>query len=239
MMKVKSVLIVEDDARIATILAKTINKREEYEVIGIASNVTEAIDVIDCFTPELVFLDISLDSSCGLDVIKYIRQEIKENAPTVVMLTAAKDVEVIQKSVASGVFDYILKPISFSRLNQTLQRFADYSNKLETRQAFEQEDVDLFFGLQHGEELRSGAGSDKSEKLPLPKGVDSLTLEKIINAFRHDPATAYTAEVMADSIGISRTTARRYLEYLLSVDRVKADIEYGTVGRPERRYIFI
>ncbi|AQS39503.1 response regulator of citrate/malate metabolism [Shewanella psychrophila] len=236
-MKMKNVLIVEDDARIAAILAKTIDKREEYEVIGVASNVTEAIDVIDCFAPDLVFLDISLDSSSGLDVIKYIRQEIQENAPTVVMLTAAKDVEVIQKSVASGVFDYILKPISFSRLNQTLQRFADYSEKLETRQAFEQEDVDLFFGLQHDEE--PGTGLEKSEHAPLPKGVDSLTLEKIISAFKREPATAYTAEVMADRIGISRTTARRYLEYLLSVERVKADIEYGTVGRPERRYIFI
>ncbi|BAJ03409.1 response regulator [Shewanella violacea] len=236
-MRMKNVLIVEDDARIAAILAKTINKREEYEVIGVASNVTEAIDVIDCFAPDLVFLDISLDSSCGLDVIKYIRQEIKDNAPTVVMLTAAKDVEVIQKSVASGVFDYILKPISFSRLSQTLQRFSDYSDKLETRRAFEQEDVDLFFGLQHGE--AQGTGAEISEKSPLPKGVDGLTLEKIIKVFRRDLAISYTAEGMADCIGLSRTTARRYLEYLLSVDRVKADIEYGTVGRPERRYIFI
>lgn len=232
-MKIKHVLIVEDDDRIAAILAKTINKRDEYEVIGIAASVSDAIDVIDCFAPHLILLDISLKNSCGLDVIKYIREDFGGLAPTIVMLTAAKDVDIIQKSIVSGVFDFILKPISFTRLNQTLQRFVDYSAKLASNEAFEQEDVDLFFQVQGNNDTNSKAVHH------LPKGIDSLTLEKIILEVSQHPNTAYTAEAMADNIGTSRTTARRYLEYLLSIERVKADIEYGTVGRPERRYLFI
>lgn len=227
-MKQRSVLIVEDDSRIANILAKTITKIDTFDVIGIASSADEAIALLDCFSPELVFLDISLTDSSGLDVIKYIRQDLSAINICVVMLTAAKDVEIIQKSISYGVFDYILKPIAFSRLNQTLQRFIEYSNRLETNDAFEQEDLDLLFHA-----------SDKSNKktTTAPKGIDSITLEKVHQVLRQNPLTPYTAEAMSECIGTSRTTARRYLEYLLANNDVVADIEYGTVGRPERHYL--
>ena len=41
---------------------------------------------------------------------------------------------------------------------------------------------------------------------------------------------------MADLIGISRSTSRRYLEFLISEGTLYADAVYGSVGRPERRY---
>jgi two-component system CitB family response regulator len=45
-----------------------------------------------------------------------------------------------------------------------------------------------------------------------------------------------TAEEVGKLIGASRTTSRRYLEYLVSISQVTADILYGSVGRPERIY---
>ncbi|MCP3689586.1 MAG: two-component system response regulator, partial [Gammaproteobacteria bacterium] len=44
------------------------------------------------------------------------------------------------------------------------------------------------------------------------------------------------AEQVGQSIGASRTTARRYLEYLVSNSELKVDVSYGGVGRPERHY---
>jgi response regulator of citrate/malate metabolism len=46
-----------------------------------------------------------------------------------------------------------------------------------------------------------------------------------------------SAEKVGELVGVSRTTARRYLEYLVSGGIVKADLSYGTVGRPERIYL--
>ena len=227
-MNKRTVLIVEDDNRIANIVAKTIAKIDGFEVISIASSAGEAIDLLDCFSPELVFLDISLTDSSGLDVIKYIRQDLSAIEICVVMLTAAKDVEVIQRAISYGVFDYILKPIAFSRLNQTLERYLEYSNRLEHNDAFEQEDLDLLFH-------KSGKSAVKSSAAP--KGIDRITLDKVRNVMKGKPDTPYTAEGMSECIGTSRTTARRYLEYLLSRNEVVADIEYGTVGRPERHYV--
>ncbi|MDS8902257.1 HTH domain-containing protein, partial [Streptococcus pneumoniae] len=45
-----------------------------------------------------------------------------------------------------------------------------------------------------------------------------------------------TAEKMGEEMGASRTTARRYLEYLVSTDDCYAELGYGIVGRPERKY---
>lgn len=69
----------------------------------------------------------------------------------------------------------------------------------------------------------------------LPKGIDALTLDKIRAVFQANP-NALNAEEVGQEIGASRTTARRYLEFLVSTDELSAEVAYGTVGRPERRY---
>jgi two-component system CitB family response regulator/two-component system response regulator DcuR len=45
-----------------------------------------------------------------------------------------------------------------------------------------------------------------------------------------------SAEDVGELIGISRSTARRYLEYLIAEGMLYAEAVYGSVGRPERRY---
>lgn len=46
----------------------------------------------------------------------------------------------------------------------------------------------------------------------------------------------FSAEEVAAQVGVSRSTARRYLEYLISEGFLFAELIYGVVGRPERRY---
>jgi two-component system CitB family response regulator len=70
---------------------------------------------------------------------------------------------------------------------------------------------------------------------PVPKGIDPITLEKVKQSLCDDPG-GKTAEEMGQAIGASRSTARRYLEYLVSIGVATADVRYGTIGRPERRY---
>lgn len=236
-MKINSVLIVEDDMRIANIISKTINNEEGFEVIGIAQNTTEAKDLLDSFKPELIFLDVSLVESNGLDVLKYVRQDLNAFDISIVMLTAAKDSEVIQEAMSYGAFDYILKPLAFSRLKLTLARFLQYRQRLSAQQPFEQDDLDELFHNKGKLASQPKSAVIINELTPLPKGIDSLTLDKIRKVLSDNAGSAYTAESMSGCIGTSRTTARRYLEYLLSCNEIVADIEYGTVGRPERHYL--
>lgn len=69
----------------------------------------------------------------------------------------------------------------------------------------------------------------------MPKGIDPLTLQKVIDIMK-TVEDGISAEEMGEKMGASRTTARRYLEYITSTGEVTAELEYGIVGRPERRY---
>jgi len=70
----------------------------------------------------------------------------------------------------------------------------------------------------------------------MPKGIDALTLSKVRTLFDTTDAASFNAEEVGRQIGVSRSTARRYLEYLVSEGVLTADLIYGVVGRPERRY---
>ncbi|VTR22193.1 Destabilizer of plasmid inheritance [Serratia fonticola] len=73
------------------------------------------------------------------------------------------------------------------------------------------------------------------DQTALPTGIDELTLMKIRDLFE-DPQVRHTAESVAQQIGLSRTTARRYLEFFSANDQLVAEIIYGKVGRPQRIY---
>jgi response regulator of citrate/malate metabolism len=83
--------------------------------------------------------------------------------------------------------------------------------------------------------LNSGR-SELHESPELPKGIDGLTLEKVQHIFSVRQDSSLTSEEVSSLIGASRTTVRRYLEYLVSQTILDVDVNYGGVGRPERRY---
>lgn len=65
-----------------------------------------------------------------------------------------------------------------------------------------------------------------------------ITRSKIVEFLVKCPKGT-TAEKLGKDMGLSRSTARRYLEHLVSEQKVYTDLIYGTVGRPERRYILV
>lgn len=145
------------------------------------------------------------------------------------MITAAKEVETLREALHGGVFDYILKPLVFKRLQETLTNYRKHISRLETLQSLEQRDVDSVLPK------TTGNVETRPDDQRLPKGIDGLTLEKIRKVFA-DRNDALNAEEVGELIGASRTTARRYLEYLVGCSQLSAEVSYGTVGRPERRY---
>ncbi|NUP60216.1 MAG: helix-turn-helix domain-containing protein, partial [Pseudarthrobacter sp.] len=70
---------------------------------------------------------------------------------------------------------------------------------------------------------------------PLPKGCSIETLKLVEAALNAAPGDVSAAEV-AEELGTSRVSARRYLEYLHDEGLAEVRLKYG-VGRPERRYL--
>jgi two-component system, CitB family, response regulator CitT len=220
-----NVLIVEDDFRIADIHEKFLKEIEDVRVVGKALRGSEALEIIEEKHVDLILLDIYIPDKLGTELI----QEIKTRQLDIdfIVITAANNIELLDKSIKSGVFYYLLKPVSIERFRDVIESYKKRRNSIDSIEFVDQSFIDDLIGNKTVE--REG-----SSEL-LPKGVNLLTLNKVIE-FIDDLPNGITAEAMGMRLGASRTTARRYLEYLVSVGKVKAELEYGIVGRPERMY---
>ncbi|WP_122034036.1 response regulator [Aliivibrio sp. EL58] len=215
------IVIVEDDIGIAEIHRRNLDKIDYVEVIGIAASKEEATTLFDVLNPDLVLLDIYLPDGNGLDILRELRQ--KESSPDVILITADRDVNTLQEAMRGGVVDYLLKPVIFSRLEESINKYLSQKEQFINRVDIDQTMVDAM--------LHSTTTTPVAR---LPKGIDSVTLEKVRQLFVNEKQL--TADQAGELIGVSRTTARRYLEYLISSGELSADLSYGSVGRPERTY---
>lgn len=220
-----SVAIAEDDFRVAAIHEEFLLKAKDVRVIGKALNAKETLKLLENEAVDLLLLDIFMPDILGTEILHTIRK----NYPTVdiIMITAATEKELVETSLRYGVVDYIIKPLSLERFVEAIENYKKKKQLLKTKHQIDQQMIDQFFG-----HLNSPTDSTNNQ---LPKGIDPLTLRKvkqIMKTINH----GVTAEEMGEKMGASRTTARRYLEYLTSIGEGKAELEYGIVGRPERRY---
>jgi two-component system CitB family response regulator len=220
------VFIVEDDIRIAEINRRFVEKVNGFSVCGIATNEEDAKEQISILKPDLVILDIFFPDMNGLDLLRWIRSEFR--GIEVIMVTAATEVETLKNALEDGIFDYIVKPVIFQRFKETLLHFNNYKlsiHQLADDNEINQNIIDTIIKREKAENTQSN----------LPKGIDRITLDKVSSILTNKKAGC-TAEDLGQLIGASRTTARRYLEYLVAEQKVSADITYGGVGRPERIY---
>jgi len=223
------VLIVEDDLRIVDINRRFVSKIEGFEVIATATNGAEAKELLVCTEPHLVLLDVYLPDMLGTELVWHIRQHHRDT--DIIMITAAKEIEMVQDALRGGVFDYIVKPLVFERFRERLESYREHL--LRTREAGEvdQEDIDRI--------LMRNLAKGRIRESPVPKGIDLLTLEKVLEAIKRTKKSGVSAEEISREIGTSRTTARRYLEYLVAEKKARAELIYGSVGRPERKYRYL
>lgn len=218
-------LIVDDDFMVATIHRGFTERVAGFEVVGVAHTAQEALDSVQRLRPDLVVLDIYLPDQSGLEVLKQLRQ--LHPGVDVIMVTAAKDAESLLHAMEDGAVHYIVKPFDFARYQQTLENYRRFRQTRESvagSRTLEQGDVDRLFALR---------ASSPGETLP--KGLNRPTLELVLRHLGTQPV-AQSAQEVALATGVSRGTARRYLEYLEHLGRAVIEPRYGAAGRPENRY---
>lgn len=215
------ILIVEDDPAIAEIHRRFVQRLAGFEVLGVALTLFDAREQIGILRPDLVLLDVWLPDGEGFSLLRELRQA--GAGLDVILLTAAREASALQEAMRLGVVDFILKPVVFERLRDTLGNYAESRAALAALADIDQQAVDALLGTPLQQVAAAG----------LPKGIDALTLQRVLAALT---GVGASAEEIGNRVGVSRTTARRYLEFLVGQQLASPELEYGTVGRPERRY---
>ncbi|MDR6687889.1 response regulator of citrate/malate metabolism [Arthrobacter sp. 1088] len=215
------VLIVDDDFMVAKVHAGFIQRTPGFGVVGVAHTGAQAILETQRLQPDLVLLDIHLPDINGLDLM----HQLRDVAPDldVLVISAARETETVRKALRGGIVHYLIKPFSQADLQERLQHYLNAYQGLDaSKDVAEQSDVNRVFGLGVSERT-------------LPKGCSVETLELVEAALKSAPGDVSAAEV-AEQLGTSRVSARRYLEYLHDEGALEVRLKYG-VGRPERRYV--
>lgn len=219
-----TVLVVDDDFRVAQVHAEFVNQIPGVRVVGHAHTAAAALDAVSRHRPDLVLLDIYLPDASGLRVLRRLRA-MTEHRPDVMLLTAARDMETVRAALSDGALHYLIKPVDFATLRERLTSYAELRALRDREGEVDQHEVDRLFAL-----MRRGTRTTAS----LPRG-GSPTAEQVVNVLREAGADLSANEV-AERVGISRATAQRYLSALARTDAVTLELRYGTTGRPEHRY---
>ncbi|MCP3028995.1 response regulator [Halobacillus sp. A5] len=221
------VMIVEDDFRIGNIHEKFINNIEGTICAGKALSGEEALSILKEMDIDLLLLDIYMPDYLGTDLIDKAREYNPQL--DIIIVTAAQEKGFLEECMRKGVFNYLIKPATFERFQEVFNDYKQRQQLLEKRSVIDQGVVDELFTTLSGKRQSSHE---------LPKGIDRITLKKVLDTMK-TRKKGCTAEEIGEHIGIARSTARRYLEYLVAEERAEVEQVYGIVGRPERRYRLI
>ncbi|MGR8008207.1 response regulator [Streptomyces hypolithicus] len=217
------VLVVEDDPVAADAHALYVARVPGFTVSAVAHSRAEAARALDRAPVDLLLLDLYLPDGHGLALVRSLRGA--GHSADVIAVTSARDLAVVREGVSLGVVQYVLKPFTFATLRDRLTRYAEF--RAAAGEASGQDEVDRALGA-----LRS------PRPAALPKGLSAPTLEAVTRSLRDSPGGA-TAAAAAATVGISRITARRYLEHLVTTGRAERSPQYGQIGRPELHYRWV
>lgn len=218
----RDVLVVDDDFMVAEIHRRFVDQVDGFRAVGVARTGAEALTAACELQPQLILLDVYLPDMTGLEVLQRLRSA--GDRVGVIVITAARELDTVSGALDGGAADYLIKPFEFPQLQAKLQAFATRADALETAGGADQSLIDSLFG---------GPSMTSQPPKVLPKGLGAETGELVIAAVRN--AGEVSAAECAELVGISRVSARRYLEHYLSAGTVELRLQYG-IGRPERRY---
>jgi response regulator of citrate/malate metabolism len=218
------VLVVDDDFMVAKVHSGFVGRLPGFAVVGVAHNGAAALEAVAELRPDLVLLDIYLPDMSGIEVLRRLREQQPD--VDVLVISAAKEVDTVRTALRGGVVNYLLKPFDQDALRDRLQHYAAAHRSLTSTVA--QSELDRLFG--------STTPPARPAAPPrLPKGLSPESADLVAGVLRATDDDLSASEC-AGRTGLSRVSARRYLEYFVEIGRAEVRLRYGAAGRPQRRY---
>lgn len=109
-------LLVEDEPLACQVVETYIRQSKELRLVKSCAHAFEAFEVLTAYSVDLLFLDIELPSLSGIDFIRQLKQP-----PALIFTTAYAEYAV--ESYELEAVDYLLKPITYERFRQSIDKF--------------------------------------------------------------------------------------------------------------------
>lgn len=230
-------LIIDDDVAVAGIHHGFLLARGGFDVVAMAHTGQQGIDLAAELAPDLVLLDIHLPDMSGLDVLQRLRAH--GQPVEVLVITASRELDTVRGAMAGGVLHYLVKPFSSQALNARLDEYVMLRDELASGAAgpLDQDSIDRLVAPSRRPATAELPPPPGQAALRLPKGLSRHTLDAVIEALKASPEDV-SAAGLALQLGLSRVSARRYLEYLVIHGHARLTPRYGAAGRPENRYLW-
>ena len=220
------VLIVEDDPMVAMINEQYIKRNKNFELVGKCSNGSSALDFLDNNDVDLLILDVYMPKMDGFETLRRVRN--KKITVDAIMVTAANDRASLEEALHLGIVDYLVKPFTFDRFQMALEKYISQYNALRDFETLNQKNIDHII-----DNTRK-----KSDDL-YPKGIQEKTVDLIMEYLKANEGKWFTGDDIAEKVGLTGVTVRRYMNYLAESGRVTGEMNYETGGRPCMKYRII
>ncbi|MDQ0269383.1 sporulation transcription factor Spo0A [Cytobacillus purgationiresistens] len=129
-MKKIKVCVVDDNRELVALLEEYISSQEDMEVVGLAHNGQDCLNIIEDIETDVLVLDIIMPHLDGLAVLEKMREMNKTSVPSVIMLTAFGQEDVTKKAVDLGASYFILKPFDMDNLASHIRQVSGKSSPI-------------------------------------------------------------------------------------------------------------
>lgn len=227
-------LVVDDDPSVRRLHESYLTEVPGFVVVASVGNGQAAADVAARADIDLVLLDMNLPDFSGIEVLRRMRSA-RGSAVDVLVISSARDRVTVRQALSAQVVGYLVKPFTQEAFTQRLSEYRETRARapLEVGVPLAQGEIDRM--LQPSATATAPTVTTEAHRL-LPKGLSPATLDRV--RARLDAVRATTVAEIADAIGASRATTRRYLDYLQRSGEVDVSHRYGRRGRPELLYRF-
>ncbi|MGT2948171.1 response regulator [Streptococcus devriesei] len=215
-----NVLIIEDDPMVEFIHRNYLEKGGQFDNIYSANSLKDAKELLEKCEVALILLDVQLKDGSGLDLLSELRK--CHSNSDVILITAANEAQTVKEGLRLGVIDYLIKPFTNQRFQQSINLFIRQITNL-NKETVEQAQIDRLMNSSKAEQSQAAAELDK--------GLSVETLQKIKRTIR-GMAAPFTIQELADSCQISHVTIRKYVAYLEEHTYLNSRVIYTKVGRP-------
>lgn len=212
------VMIVEDDPMVAMINEQFVNRSGDFSVAYRCNNGEDALKILDSSPVDLVIMDVYMPRLDGNETLKKIRE--KDIPVSVIMVTAANDNKTVEEAIRLGAVDYLVKPFTFERFRQGLEKFKSNKEVLDTDSALNQRNIDILLG---------NMPSVRQEQEP--KGIQDKTKTRLMDCLAVS-GEWLTGEEISEKTELSVVTVRKYMNYLVETGEAQGRMNYETGGRP-------